>query len=432
MATNNDGHLLDSSGNVAVDFVWGNFPLQPNDVRSETSSFNATGGTTGSTVVQNQSAVVTAASADGTTVTYTAANTFTVGETVSITGLSTSAFNLTNVRVASLVGSAGAYTGFTVTNAATGSGVTGATAAATGVIGLIPGVGADTGYSTTTDKASTYLSFTDITKSLWNGLSTTVPADNHVRAETGWAGYPGYIAATGKFNITQVDGDGTTVTYQAFNTLSTGDTVDITGCSGFNLTSATVAKATRDYFTVTNSTAGSLININNGIVQRSDALTAADGSYVSGTAYMTIPSILGLTTALGLDALKDAGYIAANITNTTGVTNTATQPTDINVTTTSAATVTVAGGTGTWPVGTKVTIAAGTGIPTALVGTWTVTGGSGSTLVIAGSGWTVADTGAITPGTKLTGASGTVKTQSVAAGAASIALGTTITMTSWA
>jgi hypothetical protein len=33
MATNNDGHLLDDGGNVAVDFVWGPFPLQPNDVR---------------------------------------------------------------------------------------------------------------------------------------------------------------------------------------------------------------------------------------------------------------------------------------------------------------------------------------------------------------------------------------------------------------
>ena len=214
--------------------------------------------------------------------------------------------------------------------------------------------------------------------------------------------------------------------------MSAGDTVNITGVGALNLSSATVAAATRDYFTVTNSTTGSVININNGIVERTDALTAADGSYVSGVAYIKVPSILGLTTALGLDALKDAGYATANITNTTGVTNTATQPTQINVTTTTAATVTVSGGTGTWPVGTKVTIATGTGIPAALVGTWTVTGGSGSTLVIAGSGWTVADSGAITPGTKLTGASGTVKTQSTAANAASVALSATITMTSWA
>ena len=35
MATNTNGHLVDSAGNVAVDFVWGNFPMQPNDVRAE-------------------------------------------------------------------------------------------------------------------------------------------------------------------------------------------------------------------------------------------------------------------------------------------------------------------------------------------------------------------------------------------------------------
>lgn len=35
MATNENGNLLDSAGNVAIDFVWGNFPMQPNDVRIE-------------------------------------------------------------------------------------------------------------------------------------------------------------------------------------------------------------------------------------------------------------------------------------------------------------------------------------------------------------------------------------------------------------
>ena len=40
MATNQDGHLLDSAGNVAVDFVWGNFPLQPNDIRRDNGGTN--------------------------------------------------------------------------------------------------------------------------------------------------------------------------------------------------------------------------------------------------------------------------------------------------------------------------------------------------------------------------------------------------------
>lgn len=165
----------------------------------------------------------------------------------------------------------------------------------------------------------------------------------------------------------------------------------------------------------------------NGYPLFSPNTTGAD--ILGQTDYVLVPGVLGLTTALGQDALEDASLV---VTVATAATNTATQPTGINVTTTTAATVTVAGGTTTWPVGTKVTIATGTGIPAAVVGTWTVTGGSGSTLVIAGSGWTVADSGAITPGTKLTGATGTIKTQSIAAGAATVLPGAAVTITPWA
>lgn len=35
MATNANNNLIDDGGNVAVDFVWGNMPMQPNDVRAE-------------------------------------------------------------------------------------------------------------------------------------------------------------------------------------------------------------------------------------------------------------------------------------------------------------------------------------------------------------------------------------------------------------
>jgi hypothetical protein len=429
MATNNNAHTLDSAGNPQVDFVWGTtLPIQPNDVRGETAASNI-GGTSGSSVVSYKTAVVTAASGNGTTITYTSANSFIPGDLVTITGLTTSAGNLTGATIAT----ANATT-FTVTNAGSTSD-TAQTGVAKVALNTLAGVGADYGWSATTQVTGARLDFAGTSASSGSNViaNKTVYSGRHETVETGYAGYPGFVAATGKFNITQVDSDGTTITYQCFNFLNAGDSVTIAGCGTFNLSGAqTVAKATRDYFTVTNGTTGSLININNGIVQRADALTAADGAQVSGVDYINVPSILGFTTALGLDALKDAGYVTANITNTTGVTNTATQPTDINVTTTTAATVTIAGGTTTWPVGTKVTITAGTGIPTAVVGTWTVTGGSGTTLIIAGSGWTVADSGAITPGTQLKGATGTVKTQSVAAAAASIALGTTITMTSWA
>lgn len=35
MATNANNRLVDDAGNVVVDFVWGNMPMQPNDVRAE-------------------------------------------------------------------------------------------------------------------------------------------------------------------------------------------------------------------------------------------------------------------------------------------------------------------------------------------------------------------------------------------------------------
>ena len=38
MATNNNGNLLDDAGEVAIDFVWGNFPIQPNDARPDTAT----------------------------------------------------------------------------------------------------------------------------------------------------------------------------------------------------------------------------------------------------------------------------------------------------------------------------------------------------------------------------------------------------------
>jgi hypothetical protein len=82
--------------------------------------------TDGSGTTTTTTAVVTAASAASGTITYTATNTFSVGQTVSITGLSTTAFNLSNVTIATRSGSQ-----FTVTNSATGTAVTGASGTAT-------------------------------------------------------------------------------------------------------------------------------------------------------------------------------------------------------------------------------------------------------------------------------------------------------------
>ena len=71
--------------------------------------------------IEGLTATVTAASSNGTTVTYTASNRFSAGQVVSITGLLTAAFNLANVTIASATTQQ-----FTVTNAATGTAVTGA------------------------------------------------------------------------------------------------------------------------------------------------------------------------------------------------------------------------------------------------------------------------------------------------------------------
>lgn len=68
--------------------------------------------------IDRKEVLVTAASASAGTVTYTGRNYFTAGDVVSIYGLSTSAFNLSNANIASA-----STTQFTVTNSATGTAV---------------------------------------------------------------------------------------------------------------------------------------------------------------------------------------------------------------------------------------------------------------------------------------------------------------------
>ena len=79
-------------------------------------------------LVPTVTSTVTAASAASGTITYISVNNLVVGQTVTITGLSTTAFNLANATVASRTS-----TLFTITNAATGTAVTGSTAVATGL-----------------------------------------------------------------------------------------------------------------------------------------------------------------------------------------------------------------------------------------------------------------------------------------------------------
>lgn len=275
----------------------------------------------------------------------------------------------------------------------------------------------------------------------WSGYSTYPSArldaalDNHANAEAGWAGYPSFIASAGNYIVTAVSGDGTTVTYTSQNKLAAGDVVNITGltASAYNLSSATVVSANAGSFTVTNSANAGLITGQYGKVQSTTALTDADGA---GIGYIIVPDVRGLTTAVALDALKDAGYETANITTATAATNAAKAITDVQRTSGSTtATITVTGGTTSFPVGTKVVVAGlndGAGSLT-VNGTWTVTGGTGSTITVTTTATTAVNISAPLTGTPtVVGLAGTIKSQSTAGGTASVATTATITITPYA
>jgi len=154
------------------------------------------------------------------------------------------------------------------------------------------------------------------------------------------------------------------------------------------------------------------------------------GEELSGVAYIKTPNVLGYTATQAVDALKDDGYLAGSITNTTGVTNTASTITAVARTGTTA-TITSSGAGAKYPVGTKITVASLVSPDTDLNGTWTVTAVATNTVsfttttsgTLSTSGLTVAG---------LTGATTTVKTQSVAPGANSKTSASAITITSWA
>jgi len=79
--------------------------------------------------VDIRSANITAAAGNGTTITYTADNNFSVGQTIKISGISPSQYNLSSATVASSTS-----TQFTVTNAATGSYTSGGYASSYSVV----------------------------------------------------------------------------------------------------------------------------------------------------------------------------------------------------------------------------------------------------------------------------------------------------------
>ncbi len=96
-------------------------PIQPGDTQNRYVDVTNGGSLVGSSmtlqIADNQAAAsITAISAATGTVTYTAANSFVIGQTVTITGATAPAYNLVNATIASASG-----TQFTVTSAATGA-----------------------------------------------------------------------------------------------------------------------------------------------------------------------------------------------------------------------------------------------------------------------------------------------------------------------
>jgi hypothetical protein len=158
-----------------------------------------------------------------------------------------------------------------------------------------------------------------------------------------------------------------------------------------------------------------------------DFIANTAGEKLSGVYYISVPNVLGLTTALALDALKDAGYEAANITTATAATNAAGVVTAA-ARTAGSTTITLTDSSHGFVAGNKVTIS---GVDASVNGTYTVVSvADANTFTVTGTATTVLALSAITGA--VVAVAGTIKSQSTAAGANSILTSATITVTPWA
>ena len=152
------------------------------------------------------------------------------------------------------------------------------------------------------------------------------------------------------------------------------------------------------------------------------------GKDVAGpTNYVLVLNVVGMTTANAEDVMKDSGL---TVTTATAATNAASTITAVARTGT-AATITSTGAGAKYPVGTKITVASLVSPDTALNGTWTVTAVATNTV-----SFTTTTSGTLSTGSLsvagLTGVAGTIKSQSIAAGAATTAIGAAVTITPYA
>lgn len=152
------------------------------------------------------------------------------------------------------------------------------------------------------------------------------------------------------------------------------------------------------------------------------------GSDVAGsTDYVKVSNVLGMTTANADDVLKDNGL---TVTTATAAVNAASTITAVSRTGTTA-TITSTGAGAKYPVGTQIVVSSLVSPDTALNGTYTVTAVATNTV-----SYTTTTSGALSTGSLtvagLVGLAGTIKSQSIAGGAATTAPGAAVTITPWA
>ena len=164
----------------------------------------------------------------------------------------------------------------------------------------------------------------------------------------------------------------------------------------------------------------------NGYPQYSPNTTGED--VAGSTDYVLVPSVLGLTTTLAQDAMKDASL---TVTTASAATNTAKTVTAAARASGSTLLVFTASGAGAaYGVGTKVTVSGFTGGDAVLNATYTVVDNATNTFTVATTATTTVSLSG--QSASVVGVTGTIKTQSLSAGQNSVVPGTAVTITPWA
>ena len=219
-------------------------------------------------------ATITNVTSNGTTVTYTALNSFKAGMVVRITGVNPSSYNLTNVTIATV-----SATEFTVTDSASGAYVSGGTAYARAAV--FPDIGLAGGYTDGTYKHAGV--FFDASDSVWKFFKDYSPEpDESVYIDTS---HPSFALApitaaeiTGTtFNKVTITAPSSTATL----TLANGSTLVTAGANSITLTSTGATNVTLPT-TGTLATLAGTESLTNKTLTSATLITPTLGTPVSG------------------------------------------------------------------------------------------------------------------------------------------------------